>query len=160
MQKRNGPSNPQNYQERRILLNEKQWRQYLAIEARKRGSVTEVAKSAGVSRNTVKRGLQELEAGDLYRPGERLRKTGGGIKKERTRCNAASCDHKGPPLREPKAGDHKGPPHAAPPASPPTGNVIHPLARVNEPSSRSDLHRWTAHSSRQLSNCEHHQQVW
>jgi DNA-binding transcriptional regulator YhcF (GntR family) len=82
MQKRNGPSNQQNYQEMRTLLNEKQWRQYLAIEAQKRGSVIEVAKSAGVSRNTVKRGVQELEAGDLYRPGERLRKTGGGRKKE------------------------------------------------------------------------------
>ncbi len=64
------------------MLNEKQWRQYLALEAQKRGSVTEVAKGAGVSRNTVKRGLQELEAGDLYQPGERLRLIGGGRKKE------------------------------------------------------------------------------
>jgi len=76
----------------RTLLNEKQWRQYLAIEAQKRGSVTEVAKSAGVSRNTVKRGLQELEAGDLYRPGERLRKTGGGRKKERARDAMLQAD--------------------------------------------------------------------
>ncbi len=83
MQKRKGQSNHQHYQEMRILLNEKQWRQYLAIDAQRRGSVTEVARDAGVSRNTVKRGLQELEAGDLYRPGERLRKTGGGRKKER-----------------------------------------------------------------------------
>jgi transposase len=30
----------------------------------------------------VKRGLQELEAGDLYRPGEALRQSGGGRKKE------------------------------------------------------------------------------
>ena len=82
MRKRNGQSNQQNYQEMRTLLNEKQWRQYLAIEAQKRGSVTEVAKGAGVSRNTVKRGVRELEAGDLYRPGERLRQTGGGRKKE------------------------------------------------------------------------------
>lgn len=70
------------YQEMRVLLNEKQWRQYLAIEAQQRGSVTEVAKEAGVSRNTVKRGQQELEAGGLYRSGERLRQTGGGRKKE------------------------------------------------------------------------------
>lgn len=75
-------SKPQKYQEMRTLLNEKQWRQYLALEAQKRGSVAEVAKQARVSRNTVKRGLQELDAGKLYRPGERLRQTGGGRKKE------------------------------------------------------------------------------
>ena len=31
--------------------------------------------------NTVKRGLKELEAGESYRPGERIRKPGGGMKK-------------------------------------------------------------------------------
>ncbi len=85
-------SNPQNYQEMRTLLNEKQWRQYLAIEAQKRGSVAEVAKEAGVSRNTVRRGLQELEAGGLYRPGERLRQTGGGRKKEVERDATLQAD--------------------------------------------------------------------
>jgi transposase len=69
------------YQEMRALLNEKQWRQYLAMEAQQRGSVAEVAKEASVSRNTVKRGLHELEAGDLYQPGEPLRQAGGGRKK-------------------------------------------------------------------------------
>ncbi len=74
------------------MLNEKQWRQYLAIEAQKRGSVAEVAKEAGVSRNTVRRGLQELEAGGLYRPGERLRQTGGGRKKEVERDATLQAD--------------------------------------------------------------------
>lgn len=69
------------YQEMRALLNEKQWRQYLAMEAQQRGSVAEVAKEAGASRNTVKRGLHELETGELYRAGEPLRQTGGGRKK-------------------------------------------------------------------------------
>ena len=69
------------YQEMRTLLNEKQWRQYLAMEVQQRGSVAEVAREAGVSRNTVKRGLQEVAAGELYRPGEALRQTGGGRKK-------------------------------------------------------------------------------
>lgn len=69
------------YQEMRALLNEKQWRQYLALEAQQKGSAAEVAKEAGASRNTVKRGLHELEAGEFYRPGEPLRQTGGGRKK-------------------------------------------------------------------------------
>src|SRR5947209_7361586 len=68
------------YQHMRETLNEKQWRQYLAMEAKERGSIAEVASEAHVSRNTVKRGIRELEAGDLYHPGERIRKEGGGRK--------------------------------------------------------------------------------
>lgn len=45
----------------RMLLNEKQWRQYLAMEAQQRGSVAEVVKEARVSRNTVKRGQAKGE---------------------------------------------------------------------------------------------------
>ena len=63
------------------MLNEKQWRQYLAVEAQRRGSLSVVAQEAGVSLNTVKRGLKEVEAGDSYQPGERIRKPGGGKKK-------------------------------------------------------------------------------
>lgn len=71
----------QEYQHMREMLNEKQWRQYLAVEAQRRESVSQVAEAAGVSKNTVKRGLKELEAGEGYRPGERIRKPGGGMKK-------------------------------------------------------------------------------
>src|SRR2546425_1854146 len=71
----------QEYQQMRTMLNEKQWRQYLAAEAKQRGSLSEVARAARASLNTVKRGLKELEAGELYRPGERVRKVGGGMKK-------------------------------------------------------------------------------
>jgi transposase len=74
-------SQEQAYQEMRTMLNEKQWRQYLAVEAQLRGSVSQVAREAGVSLNTVKRGLCELEAGESYQPGERIRKVGGGKKK-------------------------------------------------------------------------------
>lgn len=63
------------------MLNEKQWRQYLAVEAKQRGSVSQVAREADVSLNTVKRGLKELEAGESYQPGERIRRVGGGKKK-------------------------------------------------------------------------------
>jgi transposase len=74
-------SHEQAYQQMRTMLNEKQWRQYLAVEAKQRGSVSQVAREAGVSHNTVKRGLSELEAGESYQPGARIRKVGGGKKK-------------------------------------------------------------------------------
>lgn len=74
-------SHEQAYQQMRTMLNEKQWRQYLAVEAQQRGSASVVAHEAGVSLNTVKRGLAELEAGESYQPGERLRKVGAGKKK-------------------------------------------------------------------------------
>jgi transposase len=69
------------YQQMRTMLNEKPWRQYLAAEAKQRGSVSLVARQAGVSLNTVKRGLKELEAGESSRPGARIRKLGGGKKR-------------------------------------------------------------------------------
>lgn len=62
------------------MLNEKQWRHYLALEAQERGSVAQVAQEAAVSHNTIRRGLRELEAGERYTPGERQRKEGGGRK--------------------------------------------------------------------------------
>jgi hypothetical protein len=68
------------YQELRTLLNEQQWRQYLAAEAHRRGSAPAVARAAGVSLNTVKRGLRERAAGAHYTPGARIRRPGGGRK--------------------------------------------------------------------------------
>jgi transposase len=70
------------YQQMRGLLNEKQWRQYLALEAKERGSVTQVAQEAKVSQNTIRRGIREVEVGEHYAPGERQRVKGGGRKKE------------------------------------------------------------------------------
>jgi transposase len=74
-------SREEKYQQMRVLLNEKQWRQYLGMEAKERGTIGQVASEAKVSRNTVKRGIRELEAGERYQPGERIRKQGGGQKK-------------------------------------------------------------------------------
>src|SRR5437588_12721661 len=74
-------SHEQAYHQMQMMLNEKQWRQYLAVEAKQRGSVSQVAREADVSLNTVKRGLKELEAGESYQPGERIRRGGGGMKK-------------------------------------------------------------------------------
>jgi transposase len=69
------------YQSMKKSQNEKQWRQYLAFEAKRKGSIAKVAKAAGVSKNTIKRGIQEVESGDVYEPGKRIRSTGGGRKK-------------------------------------------------------------------------------
>jgi transposase len=64
-------------------LNERQWRLYVATEARRIGvgGISQVAREAGVSRKTIRKGLGELKAGALCQPGERLRKQGGGRKK-------------------------------------------------------------------------------
>ena len=74
-------SSEQEYQQMRAMLNEKQWRHYLAAEAQRRSSVSTVAREAGVSLNTVKRGLREREAGETYSPGTRIRRPGAGRKK-------------------------------------------------------------------------------
>jgi len=69
------------YQNMKRTQNEKQWRQYLAFEAKRKGSIATVAKTAGVSKNTIKRGIREVESGDVYEPGKRIRDTGGGRKR-------------------------------------------------------------------------------
>jgi transposase len=63
------------------ILNEKQWRQYLATEAQEKGSVAIVARESGVSVNTIKRGITEIVVGDMYTPGSRIRKRGAGPKR-------------------------------------------------------------------------------
>ena len=70
------------YQQMRQLLNEKQWRQFLALEAKERGNLLLVAREAGVSKNTIKAGRREMEAGELFSPGKRIRGAGGGRKKQ------------------------------------------------------------------------------
>src|SRR5947209_16532067 len=92
------------YQQMRAILNEKQWRQFLALEAQERGSILQVAQDAGVSKNTVRRGLEEIERGDRYAPGARQRKEGAGRKKKETQdetfLNALEglLDPKGDPM--------------------------------------------------------------
>lgn len=85
------------YQQMCMLLNEKQWRQYLALEAKERGSVSLVAQEAGVSANIVRRGVREVEVGEGYTPGDRQRKKGGGRKRERVRGSRCSFRIQRPP---------------------------------------------------------------
>ena len=73
-------SSAQKYEHMSRVLNEKQWRQYLALEAKEQGNILQIAVATGVSRNTIKRGITEVESGDLYTPGERVRKKGAGGK--------------------------------------------------------------------------------
>lgn len=69
------------YQRMHTMLNEKQWRQYLATEAEERGNVSQVASEAFVSVNTIVRGRIEISLGDLYLPGSRIRAKGAGPKR-------------------------------------------------------------------------------
>ena len=73
-------SSVQKYDHMHRVLNEKQWRQYLALEAKEQGNILQIATLAGVSRNTIKRGITEIESGDLYTPGEQVRRKGAGGK--------------------------------------------------------------------------------
>jgi transposase len=73
-------SRAEKYERMREMLNEKQWRHYLALEAQERGSVAQVAQEARVSQNTVRRGVREGEAGERSSSGDRQREVGGGRK--------------------------------------------------------------------------------
>src|SRR5450759_1171240 len=70
------------YKVMRGVLNERQWRLYVATQAKRigRGGISRVAREAGVTRETIHKGLQELEAGEVYEPGGRIRRYGGGRK--------------------------------------------------------------------------------
>jgi len=82
------------------LLNEKQWRQFLALEAKERGNIVLVAREAGVSKNTIKAGRREIEAGDLFAPEKRQRRQGGGRKKQEEHDASLQADLEA--LLEPK----------------------------------------------------------
>jgi transposase len=69
---------------RRLGLTERQWREYLGIEARALGygGIAAVARAAGVSETTVAAGVPEAESGELEGlPPGRSRRPGGGRKK-------------------------------------------------------------------------------
>lgn len=67
-------------------LNEGQRRVYLATETDYigRGGKAKIGRLTGASHNTINRGLKELAAGVPAKPGERMRKEGGGRKKKVT----------------------------------------------------------------------------
>jgi Rhodopirellula transposase DDE domain len=66
----------------RRALNERQWRLYVALEAKKigRGGISRVARAAETERATIRRGITELERGQAYVEGDRVREKGGGRK--------------------------------------------------------------------------------
>jgi hypothetical protein len=106
-------SRTEKYQQMRELLNEKQWRQFLALEAKERGSIVLVAREAGVSKNTIKAGRREIEAGERFAPGKRIRGAGGGRKKQEEHDPGlqtdleALLDPKGDPMRRVEMDDEK-----------------------------------------------------
>jgi hypothetical protein len=73
---------PAAYAVMRAALNERQWRIYLAVEAKRigRGGISTVAREAHATRNTIRRGVAELERGQRYVEGDRIRGSGGGRK--------------------------------------------------------------------------------
>jgi transposase len=95
-------SQQEQYQVMHGVLNERQWRLYVATEAKRRGTggISEVAREAGVTRKTIRKGMQELEAGKLYEPGGRIRRKGGGRKQATTKDKTLSADLEA--LLEPK----------------------------------------------------------
>lgn len=64
-------------------LNEIQWRHYLGSEALRigYGGINQVMQQSGADWKTIKRGIEEIQTGNKYHPGEKIRKRGGGRKK-------------------------------------------------------------------------------
>ena len=71
------------YEVMRGALNERQWRLYVAVEAKKRGrgGISAVAREAHATRGTIRKGLAEIESGPPYVEGARIRRSGGGRKR-------------------------------------------------------------------------------
>jgi DDE family transposase len=90
----------------RAALNERQWRLYLAVEAKKRGrgGISQVAREAGTTRKTIRKGIAEIESGQAYVAGDRVRSRGGGRKRLSTQDPTlladleALLDPKGDPM--------------------------------------------------------------
>lgn len=74
------------YARMKAELNEIQWRHFLASEALRigYGGLNQVVQESGASWLTIKKGVKEIEDGQVYHPGERIRKEGGGRKKLRS----------------------------------------------------------------------------
>jgi len=71
------------YEVMRAALNERQWRVYLAVEAKKigRGGISAVARAGRTARGTIRKGIAEIESGQPYVAGDRIRRSGGGRKR-------------------------------------------------------------------------------
>src|SRR5713101_4075532 len=95
-------SQQEQYQVMHGVLKERQWRLYVETEAKRRGTggMSRGAREAGVTRKTIRKGLQELEAGERYEPGGRIRRKGGGRKQAIVKDKTLSTDLEA--LLEPK----------------------------------------------------------
>ncbi len=97
---------PVAYDLMRAALNERQWRLYVAVEAKKigHGGISIVAREAQTTRGTIRKGIAELEGGAAYVEGDRVRRSGGGRKRLSARDPTlvadleALLDPKGDPL--------------------------------------------------------------
>lgn len=95
------------YEVLRAALNERQWRLYVALEAKMagRGGISRVAHESGTSRETIRKGLAELDQGQTYVVGDRIRVRGGGRKRLSSQDPTlvsdleALLDPKGDPMR-------------------------------------------------------------
>lgn len=65
----------------RRILNEKQFRQFVAYRAMQSHNILRTATAAHVARNTVRKGIAEIQTGDVYVPSDRVRKVGAGPKR-------------------------------------------------------------------------------
>ena len=86
----------------RAALNERQWRMYLAVEAKRigRGGISMIARDAHTTRKTIRRGIAEIEGGQAYVEGDRIRGSGGGRKRLSAQDPTLVADLEG--LVEPK----------------------------------------------------------
>jgi len=90
----------------RTVLNERQWRIYLAVEAKRigRGGISQVARDAQVTRGTIRKGIVEIESGQASVERHRVRRKGGGRKRRSAQDPTlvtdldALVDPKGDPL--------------------------------------------------------------
>ena len=76
-------SAPEQYMLLKNELNEKQWRHFLATEALKigHGGINQVMLASGADWKTIKKGINEIQKGNLYAVGGRIRQRGAGRKK-------------------------------------------------------------------------------
>lgn len=72
----------QAYELMRAALNERQWRFYLALEAKKigRGGISQVSAASSSTCGLIRRGIAEVDRGECYVAGDRIRVPGGGRK--------------------------------------------------------------------------------
>src|SRR5260370_12791949 len=82
------------YQVMHGVLNERQWRLYVETEGKRRGpgGISQVAGEAGVGGKRIHKGWEGLGVGELYEPGDRMRRKGGGRKQATAKDETLRAD--------------------------------------------------------------------